>query len=81
MEEINCPDPNYYMTIGYDKNPGDGVMHYRYVVRTELEDSEYVDKSPFSKYDIRKGYDMVDGEVKTDAVDITGMFKGLVRIT
>jgi hypothetical protein len=63
MEEINCPDPNYYMTVGYDKNPGDNVMHYRYVVKTELEDSQYVDKSPFAKFDIRKGYDMIDGEV------------------
>lgn len=47
MEEINVPDPNYYMVVGYDKNPGDGVMHYRYIVKSELEESEYIDKSPF----------------------------------
>jgi hypothetical protein len=61
MEEINCPDPNYYMTVGYDKVPGTDVMHYRYVVKMELEDSEYVDASPFTKYDCRKGMDMIEG--------------------
>jgi hypothetical protein len=55
MEEINVPDPEYYMAVGYDRAPGDGVMHYRYVVRSELEESEYIDKSPFNKYDIMLG--------------------------
>ena len=47
MEEINVPDPNYYMVVGHDRNPGDGIMHYRYIVKSELEESEYIDKSPF----------------------------------
>jgi len=55
MEEINCPDPEYYHAVGYDKQPGDGVMHYRYVVKSELEESDYIDKSPFLKYEILKG--------------------------
>lgn len=47
MEETNVPDPNFYMVCGYDKQPGDGDMHYRYIVKSELEESEYIDKSPF----------------------------------
>ena len=56
MEEINVPDPNYYMAVGYDREPGDGYMHYRYCVRSELEEaSDYIDKSPFNKYDVMRG--------------------------
>ena len=55
MEEINVPDPNFYFPIGYDREPGDGRMHYRYYVKTELEWSDYIDKSPFNKYDVMRG--------------------------
>lgn len=55
MEEINVPDPAYYKACGYDNKPGDGVMHYRYIVDRELEESEYIDVSPFNKYDLIKG--------------------------
>ena len=44
MEEINVPDPKYYFPVGYDREPGDGYMHYRYYVGCELEESEYIDK-------------------------------------
>jgi hypothetical protein len=55
MEEIDIPDPKYYMPIGFDRAPGDGIMHYRYVVDRELEESCYIDESPFDKYDVKKG--------------------------
>jgi hypothetical protein len=55
MEEINVPDPEYFMAVGYDRSPGDGTMHYRYVVRSELEETDYIDKSPFQKFDILRG--------------------------
>jgi hypothetical protein len=55
MEEINVPDDRYYMAVGYDRTPGDGIMHYRYVVKDELEHTEYIDHSPFMKYDLLKG--------------------------
>jgi len=37
--EVEIPDPDYYMPIGYDRLPGDATMHYRYFVQTELEDT------------------------------------------
>lgn len=81
MEEINIPDPNFYMPIGYDRHPNQEIMHYRYVVPSELEESNYMDPSPFLKYDVRKGKDMVEGDETKQTVELTGLFKGLVRIT
>ena len=81
MEEINVPDPNFYMSIGYDRTPGQEIMHYRYVVPSELEESNYMDPSPFLKFDVRKGREMVEGDMDKKTIENTGLFKGLVRIT
>ena len=93
MEEINVPDPEYYHPVGYDKTPGDGVMHYRYVVKSELEESEYIDKSPFMKYEIQKGQerglsdsifssaDRKDSSGQGSDVKCTGIFKAICRVT
>ena len=94
MEEINVPDPNYYMVVGYDKNPGDGVMHYRYIVKSELEESEYIDKSPFQKFDLLKGQErgleddnpFVSADSKNNTgqgsnLTVCGQFKGICRVT
>ena len=81
MEEINVPDPNFYMSIGYDRTPGQEIMHYRYVVPCELEESNYMDPSPFLKFDVRKGREMVEGDMDKQTIEQTGLFKGLVRIT
>ena len=47
MKEINVPDEEYFMEIGYDRVKGDGTVHYRYILDKPLEDSEYIDKTPF----------------------------------
>jgi len=93
MEEINVPDPEYYHPVGYDKTPGDGVMHYRYVVKSELEESEYIDKSPFMKYKIHKGQDRGlsdsifssadrhDSAGQGSDLTTTGIFKAICRVS
>ena len=48
------------MKLGYNRNPGDDLMHYRYVLEEELENSEYIDKSPFETIPIKKGKDRGD---------------------
>lgn len=60
--QVNIPDPDFFLPIGYDRIPGDGTMHYRYYVDCELEDfggsnekCRYIDKSPFSKYHLFRG--------------------------
>ena len=93
MEEINVPDPKYYIPVGYDKDTECGTMHYRYVVRSELEESEYIDQSPFMKYEILKGQergldesifnkaDSHDAAGQGSNVTTTGIFKAICRIT
>ena len=53
------PDSSF-MKLGYNRNPGDDLMHYRYVLGEELENSEYIDKSPFETIPIKKGKDRGD---------------------
>jgi hypothetical protein len=85
MEELNPPDDNYFMQIGYDRVPGEGTMHYRYVLKTELEKSKYIDVSPFDHFTIIRGqqvgvdsyFDLNSTETK---VETAGTFKGLIRI-
>lgn len=55
MVECNPPDPELYMEVGYNRHPGDNMKHYRYYIQEELENTDYVEKSPFHFFDIRRG--------------------------
>jgi len=85
VEELAPPDENYFMQIGYDRQPGEGTMHYRYVLKSEMEKSQFMGKSPFNTFDIIRGsqvgvdsyFDLNSGESNVETV---GKFKGLIRI-
>jgi hypothetical protein len=85
VEELAPPDENFFMQIGYDRVPGEGTMHYRYVLKTEMEKSPFMGKSPFNTFDIIRGeqsnldsyFDLNSGESNIETV---GKFKGLIRI-
>ena len=92
--EVEIPDPDYFLPVGYDRLPGDGTMHYRYYVSTELEDTTYIDTCPFNKFHLFRGQDRgLEDEIfhaTADSVDAagegsnrqsSGVFKGLIRIT
>ena len=85
IEEQNPPDENYYMQIGYDRVPGEGTMHYRYIVKGELEKSKYLDESPFDQFNIIRGQQVgcdsyFDLHPDKSHVEFVGKFKGLIRI-
>jgi len=76
------PDVNTYMKIGYNRTPEDKIMHYRYYLPGRLEESHYMDKSPFIMYNIIKGKFNLSEDVDPNAgPESSGIFKGLIRIT
>ena len=92
--EVEVPDPDYFLPVGYDRIPGDGIMHYRYFVQSELEETQFIDKCPFNKFHLFRGQDRgLEDEIfsaAADSVDAAGegsnresagVFKGLIRIT
>ena len=91
MTEINVPDANYFQEVGYDRNPGDGTKHYRYVLNKELEKSEYIDKTPFNEYFLLRGQSRgndgglfaraLGSKKKKSTVRSVGKFKGILRLT
>jgi hypothetical protein len=91
--EIDIPDPKYFMAVGYDRKPRDGIMHYRYVVRKELENCKrYIDDCPFAKFHAFQGQDRgledeitavkdrVDDSGEGSNLESRGVFKGLIRV-
>lgn len=91
LREINKPDPDVYMQIGYNRSPDDGMMHYRYLIDSELEKAEYIEESPFEQYDVLKGQnrgldhpllsaDKLDDGGNKSTIRNAGKFKGLIRI-
>ena len=84
VEELSPPDENHFMQIGYDRVPGEGTMHYRYVLKTDIKKTPFMGKSPFDTFDIVRGQ---KGEMESyfdlngdDNVEAVGKFKGLIRI-
>jgi len=55
IAEVNVPDPEYFMELGYDRVPGEGTKHYRYLLKTPLEESIFMEKTPFQVYHIIRG--------------------------
>lgn len=74
---MNIPDEDYFMELGYDKVKGEGTVHYRYIVDRELEDSIYVDKSPFHEYMVKRG----QSRGKNSTIKDVGKFKGILKLT
>ncbi|CAG9312955.1 unnamed protein product [Blepharisma stoltei] len=92
VTEVSRPDSKY-MQLGYDKVPGDKTMHYRYILESDLEKSEYIDASPFEKFDIKRGQDkgiednwlsILHSNKNIDDRNLprkpVGQFKGLIRV-
>lgn len=92
-KEINKPS-HEYMQLGYNRKSDDKLMHYRYVCNQELEKTEYIDESPFEKFDITRGQDKglednwmlmlssnKDKEGNRSTKKLAGIFKGIIRVT
>jgi hypothetical protein len=81
MVEVDIPDPEYFMPIGYTRVAGDNRLHYRFYFKTELENSQLIEKSPFDFFQLIKGRSTkITGSDKPQEVETTGKFKGLIRI-
>ena len=76
--EVDAPPSSMFIGLGYDKESGDKVRHYRRYFPDELENCTDVMpvKSPFHQFDIKKGQSrgaskgllsMFGGGPKTDA--------------
>ena len=90
--EINKPDSNLYVAIGYNRVPEDGLKHYRHFIEEELEKTDYIGKSPFNIYEIQRGQSrgLDDGFISSaDKIDeagqktnsrVVGIFKGMIRV-
>lgn len=94
-KEVNKPDDSY-IRLGFNRHPEDRVMHYRHNVKTELENTEYIEKSPFETFEItkcigRENESWIDSlfSAKNSDADLSpevtikhaGFFKGVLRVT
>ena len=92
LVEVNKPlESEPYIALGYNREPQDGLKHYRYYVNSPLEESVYIGESPFNEYNILKGqtrgldgvFDTVnklDTKGQKSNTKVTGKFKGVIRI-
>mmetsp|Transcript_4050 Transcript_4050/g.3879 ORF Transcript_4050/g.3879 Transcript_4050/m.3879 type:complete len:713 (+) Transcript_4050:1971-4109(+) len=78
---------NHYIGIGYNRIPGDGKKHYRYLLDEELENTIFFGETALDVFDIKKGQsrglnsgDKVDTSGEESTVRSAGKFKGLIRI-
>lgn len=89
--EVNRPDESLYYAIGYNRQPDDGMKHYRLFINEEMENTEYIGESPFNIYEIMRGQSrgldgMIDSSDKFDEKGqktnsrTVGKFKGMIRI-
>lgn len=53
--EVGAPDPEFFTELGYDRKPGSAEKHYRYCLKNSLEESDFMDKTPFNEYDLWRG--------------------------
>ena len=84
MFEYDVPDPLYFIELGYDKSPGSGEKHYRYLLKTPLEKSIFIDPSPFHCYDLWRGQNRGNdsffsfGSTESTLKKV-GKFKGILK--
>lgn len=89
--EINRPDDSIYQPLGYNREPDDGLKHYRHFIDCELEKTEYVGESPFNIYEIMRGQsrgldgilaspDKFDEKGQKTSSRAVGKFKGVIRV-
>lgn len=89
--EVNRPDDSIYYAIGYNREPEDGLKHYRYFINEEMENTEYIGESPFNIYEINRGQsrgldglmdsaDKLDEKGQKTNSRVVGKFKGMIRI-
>ena len=89
--EVNKPDESLYQPIGYNREAGDGLKHYRYFINEELDRTDYIGRSPFNVYDIMRGQsrgldgvlaasDKVDEKGQKTSSRTVGKFKGVIRV-
>ena len=89
--EVNKPDESVYYPIGHNRQPEDGMKHYRFFVNEELEKTGYIGESPFNIYEIMRGQsrgldglmdspDKLDEKGQKTNSRCVGLFKGMIRI-
>ena len=90
--EINEPNPEEYITLGYNREPDDGMKQYRFYIREELEKTSILEKVPFDVFRIVKGQSRgaidlplvddthEDKHGQTSSITTVGKFKAMIRI-
>jgi hypothetical protein len=87
--------PASYMKLGYNRFQDDQIMHYRFVLESELELSDYIEKSPFDTFHIKRGvkreedswlstflsFKNKEDVISEYTVKNVGLFKAIIRVT
>ena len=55
LKEVNQPDPEKYIAIGYNRIPDDGKKYYRYKIDDIFEKTHIFDNLPFEQFIAQKG--------------------------
>lgn len=83
LKEINVPDSEAYMAIGYNREPEDGKKHYRLKLESGLEQTHIFSSLPFDEFPIYKAVfqDLRASGSETPATILeVGKFKANIRI-
>lgn len=83
MKEVNIPDSELYMPLGYNREPEDGKKQYRYKLDSGLESTHIFSTLPFDEFPI---YRAVFNDLRASGIESpptiqeVGKFKANIRI-
>ena len=94
LREVNHPDPEHYIAIGYNRVPDDNMKYYRWILNDIFEKTHIFSKLPFEEFTILKGQQVVTDDSflsvfkssnsaneKPPPIQEAGKFKALVKIS
>ena len=92
-EEVCIPDPDKYISIGYNRSPTDELKYYRFYISEPLENTSLFSTLPFEELSIYKGQErgledsLFDFDKRKDSfgqntsLEKVGTFKFLIKMT
>jgi hypothetical protein len=83
LKEINVPDHEAYMALGYNRDPEDGKKHYRFKLNAGLEETHVFSALPFDEFPISRAVfqDLRAAGSESPATILeVGKFKANIRI-
>ena len=92
IKEVNQPNPEHYLEIGYTREPEDSMKHHRYYLANELEKTPLLQPPIFDEFHLMRGQSRGLDDVpfasatkdKKGAMStshVTGILKGKIRVT